>query len=54
LALGATGLLLRKRWAKDLLIATPLFLTRDLVVFMVLALIIAFGFFYIRRNYRAG
>ena len=30
----------------------PLFLMRDLVVFTVLALIIAFGFFYIRRNYR--
>ena len=29
----------------------PLFLTRDLVVFMVLALIIAFGFFYVRRSY---
>jgi hypothetical protein len=29
----------------------PLFLMRDLVVFTVLALIIAFGFFYVRRNY---
>lgn len=30
----------------------PTFLMRDLVVFTVLALIIAFGFFYVRRNYR--
>jgi hypothetical protein len=30
----------------------PTFLWRDLVVFHVLAAIIAFGFFYIRRNYR--
>jgi hypothetical protein len=30
----------------------PLFLWRDLIVFTVLALIIAFGFFYVRRNYR--
>ena len=29
----------------------PLFLWRDLVVFTVLALIVAFGFFYVRRNY---
>jgi len=32
----------------------PLFLMRDLVVFTVLALIIAFGFFYVRRNYRVA
>jgi hypothetical protein len=32
----------------------PLFLMRDLVVFTVLALIIAFGFFYVRRNYKVG
>jgi hypothetical protein len=32
----------------------PMFLWRDLVVFTVLALIIAFGYFYVRRNYRAG
>ena len=32
----------------------PLFLMRDLAVFTVLALIIAFGFFYVRRNYRVG
>jgi hypothetical protein len=32
----------------------PTFLMRDLVVFTVLALIIAFGFFYVRRNYRVG
>jgi hypothetical protein len=30
----------------------PTFLMRDLVVFSALALIILFGFFYIRRNYR--
>jgi hypothetical protein len=30
----------------------PTFLMRDLVVFTVLALIIAFGYFYVRRNYR--
>lgn len=30
----------------------PAFLWRDLVVFSVLALIILFGYFYIRRNYR--
>jgi hypothetical protein len=30
----------------------PAFLWRDLAVFSVLALIIAFGFFYVRRNYR--
>ncbi len=30
----------------------PTFLMRDLVVFMILAVIIAFGFFYVRRNYR--
>jgi hypothetical protein len=30
----------------------PMFLWRDLVVFTVLALIIAFGYFYVRRNYR--
>ncbi len=30
----------------------PTFLRRDLVVFAVLAAIIAFGFFYVRRNYR--
>ena len=30
----------------------PTFLMRDLVVFMALAVIIFFGFFYIRRNYR--
>jgi len=32
----------------------PTFLMRDLVVFTSLALIIAFGFFYIRRNYESG
>ena len=32
----------------------PTFLMRDLVVFTALALIIAFGFFYVRRNYRVG
>jgi hypothetical protein len=32
----------------------PTFLARDLVVFSILALIIAFGFFYVRRNYRIG
>jgi hypothetical protein len=32
----------------------PTFLMRDLVVFAVLALIIAFGFFYVRRNYAVG
>lgn len=31
----------------------PTFLWRDLIVFTVLAVIIAFGFFYVRRNYRA-
>jgi hypothetical protein len=31
----------------------PTFLWRDLIVFSALALIIAFGFFYVRRNYRA-
>lgn len=31
----------------------PTFLMRDLVVFSVLAVIIFFGFFYVRRNYRA-
>ncbi len=30
----------------------PTFLWRDLIVFHALALIIAFGFFYVRRNYR--
>ena len=30
----------------------PTFLWRDVIVFSVLALIIAFGFFYVRRNYR--
>jgi hypothetical protein len=30
----------------------PTFLMRDLVVFTVLALIILFGFFYVRRNYK--
>jgi hypothetical protein len=30
----------------------PTFLWRDLIVFSVLALVIAFGFFYVRRNYR--
>lgn len=30
----------------------PAFLWRDLIVFSVLAAIIAFGFFYVRRNYR--
>jgi hypothetical protein len=32
----------------------PAFLMRDLVVFSVLAVIILFGYFYVRRNYRAG
>jgi hypothetical protein len=32
----------------------PTFLKRDLVVFMALAVIIFFGFFYIRRNYRVS
>ena len=32
----------------------PTFLMRDLIVFTVLALIIVFGFFYVRRNYRIG
>jgi hypothetical protein len=32
----------------------PMFLWRDLVVFSVLALIILFGYFYVRRNYRTG
>ena len=32
----------------------PTFLWRDLIVFHVLALIIAFGFIYVRRNYRAA
>ncbi len=31
----------------------PTFLVRDLVVFSALALIILFGYFYVRRNYRA-
>ncbi|HSA96112.1 MAG TPA: hypothetical protein VLJ16_08675 [Acidobacteriota bacterium] len=31
----------------------PTFLWRDLLVFMILALIILFGYFYVRRNYRA-
>ena len=31
----------------------PAFLWRDLIVFSVLALIILFGYFYVRRNYRA-
>jgi hypothetical protein len=32
----------------------PTFLMRDLAVFMILAVIIFFGFFYIRRNYRVS
>ncbi len=32
----------------------PAFLMRDLVVFTILALIIFFGFFYVRKNYKAG
>jgi len=32
----------------------PTFLMRDLVVFSILALIIFFGFFYIRKNYKVG
>ena len=32
----------------------PTFMARDLVVFSVLALIIFFGFFYVRRNYTVG
>ncbi|HMA54600.1 MAG TPA: hypothetical protein VKT17_09050 [Acidobacteriota bacterium] len=32
----------------------PAFLWRDLIVFSVLALIILFGYFYVRRNYKAG
>jgi len=32
----------------------PTFLWRDLVVFTVLAAIIAFGFFYVRRNYKVA
>ncbi|MCK7541256.1 MAG: hypothetical protein MZV63_65405 [Marinilabiliales bacterium] len=43
LAMGVT-----MYFAKD-----PTFLWRDLVVFAVLAAIIAFGFFYVRRNYRS-
>ncbi len=31
----------------------PTFLARDMVVFSVLAVIILFGYFYVRRNYRA-
>ncbi len=30
----------------------PTFLWRDVIVFSIMALIIAFGFFYVRRNYR--
>ena len=30
------------------------FLLRDMIVFSVLAAIIAFGFFYVRRNYKVG
>jgi hypothetical protein len=32
----------------------PTFLMRDLAVFSILALIIVFGYFYVRRNYRAA
>jgi len=32
----------------------PAFLWRDLIVFSVLALIIFFGFFFVRRNYKVG
>jgi len=32
----------------------PAFLWRDLIVFAVLAAIIAFGYFYVRRNYQGG
>jgi hypothetical protein len=32
----------------------PTFLMRDMVVFSALALIILFGFFYVRRNYKVG
>ena len=32
----------------------PTFLMRDLVVFSILALTIAFGLFYVRRNYAVG
>jgi len=32
----------------------PTFLMRDLIVFSVLALIIFFGFFYVRKNYKVG
>jgi hypothetical protein len=32
----------------------PAFLMRDLIVFSILALIIFFGFFYVRRNYTVG
>jgi hypothetical protein len=32
----------------------PTFLMRDLLVFSVLALLIFFGFFYVRRNYKVG
>jgi hypothetical protein len=32
----------------------PTFRRRDLVVFSALALIIFFGFFYVRRNYTVG
>jgi hypothetical protein len=32
----------------------PAFLWRDLIVFSVLALLILFGYFYVRRNYRAS
>ncbi len=32
----------------------PTFLARDLVVFTVLALVIAFGYVYVRKNYKAS
>jgi len=31
---------------------SPTFLMRDLIVFSILALIIFFGFFYVRRSYK--
>ncbi|MCK7478186.1 MAG: hypothetical protein M0C28_12830 [Candidatus Moduliflexus flocculans] len=41
-------------WASTMFLTKdPTFLWRDLVVFAVLAAIIAFGFFYVRKNYRA-
>jgi hypothetical protein len=36
------------------LLKDPTFLMRDLIVFSTLALIIFFGFFYVRRNHKVG